>query len=112
MVTTTTDSMEEADLIGEHMVKKRLAACAQISGPLKSHFWWKGKLNTATEWQCGFKTSREKYGKLEEAIREMHSYELPQIIAAPATEILEPFKQWIMNETENSTRNTDPGRQP
>lgn len=102
IVTTTTDSEEEARRIAQSMVGKRLAACAQISGPIESHFWWDGKLDSAKEWQCRLKTSRNRYQELEKEIEKMHSYELPQIVAIDVSAALSGFEQWIRDET-NST---------
>jgi len=99
IVITTTDSREEARKIGRAMVKKRLAACAQISGPIESHFWWEGRLDRAEEWQCRFKTSERRYPELESAIAEMHSYEVPQIVAVPVNTALDSFGKWVMEET-------------
>ena len=103
IVITTMDSREEALQTGKAMVEKRLAACAQISGPIESHFWWDGKLDKAQEWQCRMKTTKEKYPELEQAIRETHSYDVPQIVAVPVYAALESFKKWVIKETESAT---------
>ena len=99
IVTTTTDSEEEARHIAQSMVGKRLAACAQISGPIESHFWWNGKLDSAKEWQCRLKTCRSRYPALEKEIKKIHSYELPQIVAVDASEALPEFEQWVNTTT-------------
>jgi periplasmic divalent cation tolerance protein len=104
IVITTADSREEARKIGHSMVERRLAACAQISGPIESHFWWDGKLDRAEEWQCRLKTTVERYAELERAIAEMHSYEVPQIVAVPVRSALKPFEQWVIEETESAAR--------
>lgn len=104
IVITTSDSMEEVRNIGRTMVEKRLAACAQISGPIESHFWWNGKLDRAEEWQCRLKTSRAKYPELEQTIKQMHSYEVPQIVAVPVCSALDSFEKWVIKETESEER--------
>ncbi len=99
IVIITSDSREEVLKIGKSMVEKRLAACAQISSPIESHFWWDGKLDKAEEWQCSMKTTREKYPALEQAIAQMHSYDVPQIVAVPVCAALASFEKWVMEET-------------
>ncbi len=104
IVITTSDSRDEAVKLGRMMVEKRLAACAQISGPIESHFWWDGKLDRAEEWQCRFKTSRKLYSALEQEIRKAHSYQVPQIVAVPVLTALTDFESWVMEETDQISK--------
>jgi len=103
VVITTTDSREEAQRIARAMVEKRLAACAQVSGPIESHFHWDNRIDRAEEWQCKFKTAQGKYPELERAIVEMHSYEVPQVVAFPVTMAFKAFAQWVYEETVKKT---------
>ncbi len=103
IVITTTDSREEAQRIARVMVEKRLAACAQVSGPIESHFHWDNKIDKAEEWQCKLKTVQKKYQELESAIVEMHSYEVPQVVAVPVTMAFRAFAQWVHEETVTKT---------
>ena len=57
-VTTTTETMEQAEKIARHLVETKLAACVQITGPIKSIYRWKGKVETTDEWLCLIKTRR------------------------------------------------------
>ena len=82
-VHTTIDSKEGAQKIAETIVGKHLAACAQVSGPITSTYWWQGKLEQAEEWICTMKTRKDIYHDLEQAIRECHTYDTPEIVGTP-----------------------------
>src|SRR3954468_9679034 len=82
-VVTTTASQDDARQIGAALVEQRLAACVQIVGPIESIYRWSGKTETAMEWQCQIKTRRELFERVEQAIRQLHKYDVPEIIALP-----------------------------
>ena len=98
-VMTTINSRDAAQKIAESVVGQRLAACAQVIGPITSTYWWKGKRETAEEWLCLMKTRKELYEELEQAIRTAHSYEVPDILAMPISAGLQSYLDWIVNET-------------
>lgn len=98
-VTTTIDTQEGAQRIAEAVVKSRLAACAHVSGPITSTYWWKNKMEIETEWVCAAKTRKELYGDLEKAIREAHPYEEPEIVALPIVGGSKSYLEWIEKET-------------
>ncbi len=98
-VRTTIDSREGARKIADAVVESRLAACAQISGPITSVYWWKGQREVAQEWICTVKTRGDLYVNLEKAIRDAHSYEEPEIIATAVTAGSQGYLDWIANET-------------
>jgi periplasmic divalent cation tolerance protein len=94
-VTTTAGSEEEAERISAALVERRLAACVQVVGPIASRYRWQGKVEIATEWTCVAKTSAARYAALEAAIRELHSYEEPEIIATPIVAGSQGYLEWI-----------------
>jgi periplasmic divalent cation tolerance protein len=94
-VVTTTASRDEAGRIARGLVESRLAACVQIRGPIESTYRWKGQVETAEEWQCVAKTRRELYSRVEQAIREMHSYEVPEILAVEIAEVSRSYAEWL-----------------
>ena len=98
LVTTTVDSREAADQIAEQLVRKRLAACAQVGGPVSSTYWWQQKVESAQEWLCLLKTARRCYDKLESELRELHPYDVPQIIAVPIAEGSQAYLHWLHEE--------------
>ena len=97
-IRTTIDSVEAAQMIAQTLVKKRLAACVQVSGPLTSTYWWQGTIEQAQEWICTAKTRRELYPAVEQVIREVHSYDEPEIIATPIVEGSRGYLDWINRE--------------
>jgi periplasmic divalent cation tolerance protein len=99
-IVTTMGDKDEAEKIGRYLVEKRLASCAQIVGPIKSIYRWKGKVEEAEEWQCIIKSRKSYYRKIEEEIRRLHSYELPEITASEFDQALKEYADWIIKETD------------
>ena len=94
-VTTTVADRADAERIAVTLVAKQLAACVQVSGPIESTFRWKGQVETSQEWICTAKTRRELYPAVEQAIRELHTYEQPEIIAVPIVLGSAGYLAWI-----------------
>ncbi|MEX2108602.1 MAG: divalent-cation tolerance protein CutA [Solirubrobacterales bacterium] len=94
-VLTTVGSAEEAEQISAILVDRRLAACVQIVGPIASRYRWQGKVEEDREWQCFAKTEAARYPEVEAAIREIHSYDEPEIIATPIVAGSEGYLDWI-----------------
>lgn len=97
-VVTTTGSKEEAEKIAGELVARRLAACVQVSGPITSTYHWEGKLETSQEWLCVAKTLRSCYRELEAAIRELHSYDVPEILAFDVVAGSRDYLDWLAGE--------------
>ncbi len=79
-------------------VERRLAACAQVSGPITSTYWWQDEVTTSDEWVCVLKTRADLFGALARALREAHSYDVPEIVATPITGDT-AYLSWIDEET-------------
>jgi periplasmic divalent cation tolerance protein len=99
---STTGSQEEADRICEAVVQARLAACAQVTVPIRSTYWWQGKVERAEEHFIMMKTTRDKFDALAQMIRENHSYDVPDIVAVPILEGTADYLGWISSETRES----------
>jgi periplasmic divalent cation tolerance protein len=99
-VVTTTALREEAERIARELVEARLAACVQIVGPILSTYRWQGKIETGEEWQCWAKTRGELFARVEEAIRRIHPYEVPEIIAVPVVAGSAKYLAWVNAETD------------
>ena len=97
-VFTTTESKEEAEKIAREVVGKRLAACTQIVGPIKSIYRWKEKIEEEEEWLCIMKSLNDLYEQLEKAIKEIHSYEVPEILALPVVAGNQAYLEWLNKE--------------
>ena len=97
-IQTTTPKRSDAIKIAEALAKKRLSACTQILGPVESVFYWKGKLQREKEWLCLIKTKKNLYKKVENEIKKIHPYKLPEIIATPITLGNKDYINWIESE--------------
>lgn len=97
-VVTTTDSREAADELARGAVQARVAACAQVLGPLASTYWWEGSVATDEEWQVQFKTTAGAYSGLEEYLRTQHSYDVPEILCLPVTAGHRRYLEWVDSE--------------
>ncbi len=94
-VVTTTDKRDDAVAIARVLVEQRLAACVQIVGPITSVYRWKGQIETAEEWQCWAKSRDDRYAQIEQAIRQNHPYEEPEILAVPVTAASAGYLAWL-----------------
>ncbi|MFH0844913.1 MAG: divalent-cation tolerance protein CutA, partial [Pseudomonadota bacterium] len=88
----------DAQEISRAVVEKRLAACAQVIGPITSTYWWKGKIEEEEEWICILKTREALYEDLEKTIREMHPYDVPEIVAVPIVTGSRSYLEWLERE--------------
>ncbi|MFM9446974.1 divalent-cation tolerance protein CutA [Streptomyces acidiscabies] len=94
-VSTATETRQQAiDLAGE-VVQRRLAAGAQIVGPVTSVFWHLGEYGTGEEWQLLLKTTADRYPELEAHLLEHHPWDNPEVCAVPMVMGAERYKQWI-----------------
>ena len=94
-VLTTADSEDEAERIAAALVERRLAACVQIIGPIRSTYRWQGGVEQAEEWRCEAKTAAGLYPRVEAAIRDLHSYDEPEVIALPILAGAPGYLAWI-----------------
>lgn len=94
-VTTAIDSLEQAQRLGRAVVEARLAACAQVLGPMSSTYWWQGAVRVTDEWLIVFKTPASRYADLEAFIRGAHPYETPEIVSVPIDAGSQAYLEWI-----------------
>ena len=100
-VFTTTDKKENAQEIAREVVQKRLAACVQIVGPIASVYWWDDNVEDSQEWLLIMKSRKKLYKDLEEAIKGIHPYEVPEIVALQVTAGNQHYLDWIDREVRN-----------
>lgn len=99
IVLCTTGSREEAEKLAGTLVEERLAACISIVGPILSVYRWKEEVEKSEEYLLIIKTRRQVYQRLEIRLRELHSYEVPEIIALPVIGGLREYLDWVTSET-------------
>src|SRR3954447_7933759 len=94
-VSTTVPDRATADRIASAAVTERLAACAHVDGPLQSTYRWQGAAETATEWSCRLKTTMARLPALVGRIRELHPYDVPEIVAQDLIGGDPAYLRWI-----------------
>jgi periplasmic divalent cation tolerance protein len=99
-VQTTTDSRAEAVELGRSAVQARLAACAQVAGPVVSMYWWEGDVERAEEWTLLLKLPAARYQELADFLTQRHSYDDPEIVATPIVAGSATFLSWLEEETQ------------
>ncbi|MES9858681.1 MAG: divalent-cation tolerance protein CutA [Sedimenticola sp.] len=100
LVYCTCPDRETATMIAEHLVDEKLAACVTISVPVTSIYRWQGAREMAEELQLLIKTTRLRYSELEQRVKALHPYELPEIIAVTVKHALPDYLDWINQCTE------------
>jgi len=85
--------------LADALLGQRAAACVNILSTCTSVYRWQGQVETASEVPVLMKTTRAAYPRLEKIVRELHPYELPEIIAVPASAGLPGYLQWVVQET-------------
>jgi len=99
IILVTTSSEEEGRKIAQVLVEKRIAACVNIINDIESIYRWKGKISDEKEVLLLIKTRKKLYKSVEEEIRKLHSYEVPEIIALPIISGSKDYLYWIDSET-------------
>jgi periplasmic divalent cation tolerance protein len=89
----------EAKMIARTVVGERLAACANVLGPIQSVYWWEGRVCADNEVALILKTSAERKPELIQRIKELHSYECPCVVCMPIVDGNRDFLNWITAET-------------
>lgn len=100
LVLTNLPDEASAMRLADALVKDHAAACVNILAPCASVYRWQGKLESAKEVPLLIKTTQAAYPRLEKLVRELHPYELPEIIAVPVETGLPGYLQWVAQETE------------
>lgn len=99
LVLTTAPDEAQAGRMAAALVERRLAACVAVTPGVRSVYRWQGKVETAGEWALTIKTRAALYEAVEAAIRELHSYEVPEILAVPVAAGSRAYLDWVEAET-------------
>ena len=100
IVITNCPDEPTAERIARTAVEQRLAACVNRMAPVHSTYRWEGRIENAVEVPLLIKTTRARYPDLEAAIRSLHPYSVPEIIAIPAAAGYPPYLRWVDEETQ------------
>jgi periplasmic divalent cation tolerance protein len=99
IILTTAGSQEEAGKIAHALVERRLAACVNIVPQIESVYRWQGKVETAQEWLLLIKTQVELYERVRDALKELHSYDLPECVMLEVAAGSQRYLDWIAENT-------------
>jgi periplasmic divalent cation tolerance protein len=99
IVLSTAGSENEARKIAHHLVEHQLAACVNIVPHIESIYRWQGKIESNREWLLLIKTSAERFAAVRDAIRELHSYDLPECIALEIEDGSPEYLRWLADAT-------------
>lgn len=103
IILCTFPDVEKARQIGTALVERQLAACVNVLPGIESIYRWQGKLESGQEVLAIFKTTSERWPALEAALRELHPYDVPEIVALPAAKVSAAYWQWVAAETGSGT---------
>ncbi len=94
----TVNDREKAREIAEALIEKRLAGCVQISGPVNSMYRWQGRIMEDQEWLLIVKSDRKHFIELENEVKRIHPYEVPEILALPVKDGNSSYLKWLKGE--------------
>jgi len=99
LIVTNYPDQTSATAFAEELIKQHLAACATVCSAGRSVYRWQGKIEVAEEFSVWIKTRKQHYDRVEQLVKMMHPYELPEIIMVPIVGGLAGYLQWIDDET-------------
>lgn len=98
VVLSTCDSEPQAERIARHLIEKKLAACVNICGKIRSIYRWKNAIEDASEILLLIKTRRDLFPQIRAEIATIHSYEVPEVIALPVVDGADAYLAWLDRE--------------
>jgi periplasmic divalent cation tolerance protein len=105
-IRTTTDTASKAQILASKLVEHSLAACVQIDGPIQSVYRWQEKIESASEWRLSCKTTLRNRDRLIARIRELHDYDVPEILCLRVT-ASEDYAVWVAESCHESSDGMD-----
>jgi len=102
VVLVTASSPEEGSRIAGTLVKERLCACVNVAAGVRSFFWWEGEVQEQGEVLLVCKTTKDRVSAIEETVRKLHSYTVPEVIALPVVKGSADYLDWVSKETQTA----------
>ncbi|MBT8362623.1 MAG: divalent-cation tolerance protein CutA [Desulfobacterales bacterium] len=98
IVTTTCETGEDAQRLAQLLLKKRLAACVQVSSPVQSFYWWQSEIAADGEFLITMKSERRLFDRVASTIKDHHPYDVPEIVATEIVAIDNDYLTWLTEE--------------
>jgi periplasmic divalent cation tolerance protein len=95
IVLTTVDSDEAGERLARTLVERRLAACVNVVGPLRSYYRWRGEVVAEHERLVVIKTTAERFPALRDAVQALHDYDVPEVVALDVADGSAPYLEWL-----------------
>ncbi len=95
VILCTSASEEEAERIARHLLEERVAACVNVLPVHRSYYWWEGAIQSSAEYLLLIKSTATLFPAVEQAIRRMHSYEVPEVLALPVLGGSADYLTWL-----------------
>jgi len=99
LVMTMVPDEQKGQQIARRLVEERLAACVTVSSACRSFYWWEEKIVEDTEFTLFIKTRSDLFAALEEKIRQLHPYSVPEVLGFPVSRGSQPYLDWLAKET-------------
>lgn len=98
IISTTFENKNDGEKVAQVLLKEKYVACAQVSGPITSYYRWHGSVTSSTEFTLTLKTTASLCGQVKARLKEIHPYELPEIIVQNAAESSSEYMDWVAGE--------------
>ena len=99
IVTTTVESLQDADILAKSIIDLSLGACVQIDGPVVSHYRWSGEVHRNEEYRLTIKTTEAAWPSLKAKLGSLHPYDEPQIIMIRVDGTTDGYQDWVIDQT-------------
>jgi periplasmic divalent cation tolerance protein len=99
-VRSTFGDRTAADAVAAALVEERLVACAQVGGPVSSTYRWRGAVERAEEWVLSVRTHHDRLPAVVSRIRELHAYDVPEVVATPVVGGDPDYLSWVADESQ------------
>jgi periplasmic divalent cation tolerance protein len=103
VIFVTAGSEAEAETIARALVEERLVACVNILSPIRSLYRWEGAVADDREWLLLIKTQTDRFSAVEARVKELHSYQVPEVIALPIAAGADGYLRWLQESVSTLT---------
>jgi periplasmic divalent cation tolerance protein len=99
IVTTTVESLQDADILSKAIIESSLGACVQIDGPIVSYYRWSGQVQQNEEYRLTIKTTQAAWPSLKTKLGTLHPYDEPQIVMVRVEDTTDGYRDWVVDQT-------------